>query len=100
MVFAKSITTLDDLLHRGGLELSNGLIKWAKDCPQHPRNWSVRRKAYNAGLVMLLDFFMYDILLFVHPQCDMILIHPFPQQNCARNCWSKHFTRLRQNSCC
>jgi MFS family permease len=41
-----------------GLEVnSDGYIDWAKNSPSHPQNWSVRRKAYDIGLIIFLDFF-------------------------------------------
>ncbi|RAK96239.1 MFS general substrate transporter [Aspergillus ibericus CBS 121593] len=40
-----------------GLRLNeNGFIRWGNDNPKHPRNWSGKAKAYNAVIILLLEF--------------------------------------------
>ena len=34
-------------------------IRWHRANPIHPRNWSVWRKCFDTGLILLLDFFLY-----------------------------------------
>ncbi|OGM47176.1 MFS multidrug transporter [Aspergillus bombycis] len=33
-------------------------IRWHRDNPLHPRNWSILRKCFDTGLILLLDFFL------------------------------------------
>lgn len=37
------------------------ILGWTCDSLNHPRNWSFRRKAYNASLIISLDFVAYVI---------------------------------------
>ena len=49
---------LDSLneLERNGLELTeDGKISWNNNNPAHPRNWGPGRKAYNTGVILLLE---------------------------------------------
>ncbi|KAI9672853.1 MAG: hypothetical protein M1831_000289 [Alyxoria varia] len=47
-------------LYSEGLELTDeGIVRWRKGSTQHPRNWPISQKAYNAAIVIFLDFFMY-----------------------------------------
>ncbi len=39
---------------------SKDYIVWPKDNTTHPRNWTLRRKAFDIGLVSLLDLFAVD----------------------------------------
>ncbi len=49
----------DEKLRALGLETTpDGFLRWSPNCAQHPRNWPVFWKAYNATLVMFLDFFI------------------------------------------
>lgn len=43
-----------------GLELGgDDFIVWQKDNIAHPRNWPVKRKAFDIGLVILFDLFAF-----------------------------------------
>ena len=35
----------------------DGYVRWDKRSPAHPRNWTPRRKAYDTGVIMFLEFF-------------------------------------------
>lgn len=37
-------------------------IRWACSNPQHPRNWHPLRKAYDIGIIILLEFFTWVAL--------------------------------------
>lgn len=59
---------LQEQLETQGLEIVNdGTVRWKEGNPQHPRNWPVRKKVYNAVVVIFLDFFMYGCR-FLAPQ--------------------------------
>lgn len=49
------------LLHEHSLELTpdGKYVRWLRDHPKHPRNWSGARKTYDLILLCLLDLFMY-----------------------------------------
>jgi hypothetical protein len=48
----------NEALQELGLSLEdNGYVKWRTDCTAHPRNWSASRKAFDTGLILLLDLF-------------------------------------------
>lgn len=50
---------LADHLHSKGLQITeDGLVTWKKGSPQHPRNWPLGKKVYNASVAIFLDFFM------------------------------------------
>lgn len=58
---SKSSLTLpaNELLSYSGLKIGNdGYVQWAVDNPAHPRNWSGKRKAFDLGLILLLEFAM------------------------------------------
>jgi hypothetical protein len=46
-------------LEEQGLEFTpDGLhVRWANTNPNHPRNWRTLRKAYDIGLIILLEFY-------------------------------------------
>lgn len=51
-------------LQQLGLKLEDdGFVKWRIDCTAHPRNWCVSRKAFDTGLILLLDLFTYVLFL-------------------------------------
>jgi hypothetical protein len=54
--------SIQGLLYQNFLELTpdGKYVRWVRDHPRHPRNWSGFRKAYDIILVCLLDLFMYD----------------------------------------
>lgn len=35
----------------------DGYVRWDKRSPAHPRNWTARRKAYDIGVIIFLEFF-------------------------------------------
>jgi len=35
-------------------------VRWLRENPKHPRNWTMNRKIYDIGLVCLLDLVMYN----------------------------------------
>lgn len=44
-------------LSQYGLFLTTeNIVRWKRDNRDHPRNWSTPRKAYDLGLIILLDF--------------------------------------------
>jgi len=50
-------THLQEQLLQHGLEFRDGsFVCWQKTNPSHPRNWTGRRKAYDFGLIIFLDF--------------------------------------------
>ena len=52
----------DQLLMCSGLKVGNdGYLQWDLGSPAHPANWSRRRKAYDFGLILFLEFFMSTI---------------------------------------
>lgn len=40
------------------LTLDGCFVRWMRDNPKCPRNWSTARKIYDAGLVCTLDLFV------------------------------------------
>ena len=59
---AASLLPTDELLSYAGLKTDNdGYVQLIADSPNHPRNWSRRRKAYDFGLILLSEFFMSGI---------------------------------------
>ena len=56
------ILPADQLLMCSGLKVGNdGYLQWDLGSPAHPANWSRRRKAYDLGLILFLEFFMSTI---------------------------------------
>lgn len=53
-------TSAIELLHDHFLELTpdGKYVRWLRDHPRHPRNWSSLRKTYDIALICLLDLFM------------------------------------------
>jgi hypothetical protein len=51
-----------ELLRDHFLELTpdGKYVRWLRDHPRHPRNWSGLRKSYDIVLICLLDLFMCD----------------------------------------
>jgi hypothetical protein len=48
------------VLEELGLKLvEDGYVKWRPDASAHPRNWTSSRKAFDTGLVLLLDLFTW-----------------------------------------
>ena len=47
----------DVLLSHGLTKGADGFVRWAKNNPDHPRNWSFGRKCYDTSLIIFLDFF-------------------------------------------
>lgn len=59
---ATAASPTDELLSYAGLKIGNdGYVQLVADSPTHPRNWSRRRKAYDFGLILFLEFFMSGI---------------------------------------
>ena len=49
-----------EVLEQLGLKLGDdGYVKWKGDCTAHPRNWRASRKAFDTGLILMLDLFTY-----------------------------------------
>lgn len=46
-----------DMNEFGVTILSNGLITWSNNSPDHPRNWPLARKFYDIGVVATMEFF-------------------------------------------
>lgn len=44
------------LAHYGLYQTADNIVRWKKISPDHPRNWSSKRKAYDIGVIVLLDF--------------------------------------------
>ncbi|KAJ5760522.1 hypothetical protein N7520_007678 [Penicillium odoratum] len=44
--------------HHLELTLDGSFVRWGKNNPKYPRNWSAPRKTYDAGIVCLLDLFV------------------------------------------
>jgi hypothetical protein len=58
---------LKECLQALGLSLEeDGYVKWRPDAQMHPRNWSVKRKIYDTGLIILLDLVTYVSLRCPH----------------------------------
>lgn len=55
---------LQALLEEHGLEYTpdGEHIRWLASNPKHPRNWSILRKTYDSGLIIILDLFTYENL--------------------------------------
>lgn len=52
----------DELLSYSGLRVGNdGYVQWAMGNPEHPSNWSRKRKAYDFALILFSEFFMSAI---------------------------------------
>lgn len=74
-----------ELLHDHYLELTpdGKYVRWLRDHPRHPRNWSSLRKTYDIVLICLLDLFMYDQTksqcYFVNKLTILLEQHPVPQ---------------------
>lgn len=53
------MSDLDLALRESHLELDakTGYIRWASTNPKHPRNWSLARKAWDIGLITLLELY-------------------------------------------
>ncbi|KAK6822005.1 MFS multidrug transporter [Apiospora arundinis] len=46
-------------LHAHGLERGpDGLIRWRRDSPDHPRNWSSCRKVFDITVIIFFEFFV------------------------------------------
>ncbi|KAL2801872.1 major facilitator superfamily domain-containing protein [Aspergillus granulosus] len=60
---AADVQVLQIALEEHGLEFTpDGLyIRWARTNPKHPRNWGKLRKAYDIGLIILLEFYTTTI---------------------------------------
>ena len=57
---ASSSGEYTEALEQLGLRLEDdGYVKWSKDCVAHPRNWGGSRKAFDTGLILMLDLFTY-----------------------------------------
>ncbi|KAL3454640.1 major facilitator superfamily domain-containing protein [Aspergillus insuetus] len=56
---AEDAQALQIALEEQGLEFTpDGLhVRWANTNPNHPRNWHTLRKAYDIGLIILLEFY-------------------------------------------
>ncbi|KAK7976680.1 S-adenosyl-L-methionine-dependent methyltransferase [Apiospora arundinis] len=49
-------------LHAHGLERGpDGLIRWRRDSPDHPRNWSSCRKVFDITVIIFFEFFVYNL---------------------------------------
>ena len=47
-----------DAIEELGLSLDEGgFVRWKADCPDHPRNWTVKRRAFDTGLIFMFDLF-------------------------------------------
>jgi hypothetical protein len=57
---ASSSGEYTEALEQLGLRLEDdGYVKWRTDCVAHPRNWRDSRKAFDTGLILMLDLFTY-----------------------------------------
>ena len=57
---ASSSGEYTEALEQLGLRLEDdGYVKWRTDCVAHPRNWGGSRKAFDTGLILMLDLFTY-----------------------------------------
>lgn len=56
--------SLHEHLRKHYFELTpdGSFVRWLRENPKHPRNWSVLRKTYDTGLICALDLFMYGHL--------------------------------------
>jgi hypothetical protein len=76
--------TIQGLLYQNSLELTpdGKNVRWVRDHPKHPRNWSGIRKTYDLIIVCLLDLFMYDYFHFKGNYSQLIMFteqHLVPQ---------------------
>lgn len=57
----ESKISLQKELQKHHLELTSdgNAVRWNRDNPKFPRNWSQMRKVYDIGVICLLDLFMY-----------------------------------------
>ena len=61
-------------LSQQGLYLTtDNLVRWKGSSPDHPRNWSRKRKVYDAGLIILLDFWALVMRTPSLPACSRAL---------------------------
>ena len=45
-----------------GLQIGHeGFVEWKLDAKRHPRNWNIRKKAFDVGLVCFFEFWMTAI---------------------------------------
>jgi len=45
---------VQEQLNRSGLYAGpDGQVKWHDDAPEHPKNWPVRRKLFDTGVITL-----------------------------------------------
>lgn len=46
-------------LNSHGLQLgSDGFVEWKLDAKRHPRNWNVKRKTFDVGLICFFELWM------------------------------------------
>lgn len=55
----------EELQRHGFLLNAEGYIRWDKQNPKHPRNWSGKRKAYNTIVILCLEFITCAFLALV-----------------------------------
>ena len=54
------VVEVRELVQNHGLEVNEeNHIRWQKQNPKHPRNWSGKRKAFNTVVILLLEFITY-----------------------------------------
>lgn len=100
-----------DCMDELGLRLDDdGYIKWRIDSPDHPRNWSVSRKAFDTTLIFMLDLFTYVTWCLINFESlkYLLLGPPLVQQeyvqqmkcvrNSATNTHSPRSQKLRKRS--
>jgi hypothetical protein len=51
------IEVREKLTQAGLLVFEDGAVSWAAESPLHPRSWTMRRKLYDTGLIILFEFF-------------------------------------------
>lgn len=62
-VYGKSANTIVEvdnkatLSHYGVKIGTDGLVNWQRDCRIHPRNWSTRRKTFDATVIILFELY-------------------------------------------
>lgn len=54
--------SLQTTLQENYLELTPDakFVRWTRDHPRHPRNWSTIRKTYDTILIFFLDLIVYE----------------------------------------
>lgn len=55
-----NIVEIDDkviLAQYGVKRTVDGLVNWQRDCKKHPRNWSTRRKTFDATVIILFELY-------------------------------------------